>query len=141
MRDLNPHVKDEIYRIAKEALLNAFRHAQAETIEAQLIYGDGDLRVRVRDDGVGLDDTVGDSGMRPGHWGLLGMRERAEKIGAKLDIWSRAGAGTEMELTIPGLAVYPSYAAGPWSGILQRAKQLFQPGPSTPKETGGNESN
>jgi signal transduction histidine kinase/ligand-binding sensor domain-containing protein len=141
MRDLNPHVKDEIYRIAKEALLNAFRHAQAETIEAQLIYGDGDLRVRVRDDGVGLDDTVGDSGMRPGHWGLQGMRERAEKIGAKLDIWSRAGAGTEMELTIPGLAVYPSYAAGPWSGILHRAKQLFQPSPSTPKETGGNESN
>jgi signal transduction histidine kinase/ligand-binding sensor domain-containing protein len=139
VRELNPNVKDEIYRIAKEALLNAFRHAQAQTIEAQFIYSDADLRVRIRDDGVGLDATVRESGLRPGHWGLKGMRERAEKIGAKLDIWSRAGAGTEMELTISGLSAYRlNHAVGRWGLILQWAKQWFQPSHSAAKETGGN---
>jgi signal transduction histidine kinase len=139
VRGLNPNVKDEIYWIAKEALLNAFRHAQAKGIEAQFIYSDADLRVRIRDDGIGLDATVGESGLRPGHWGLKGTRERAEKIGAKLDIWSRAGAGTEMELTIPGLPAYRlNRAVGRWRLILQWAKQWFHPSPSAAKETGGN---
>jgi signal transduction histidine kinase/ligand-binding sensor domain-containing protein len=138
VRELSPNVKDEIYLIGKEALLNAFRHAQAESIEAHFIYSDAELRVRIRDDGVGLDAALGESGMRPGHWGLKGMRERAEKIGAKLDTWSRAAAGTEIELTIPGSAAYRlNRAAGHWRFIFQMAKQLFQPNPPAAKATRG----
>jgi signal transduction histidine kinase len=140
VRDLNPHVKDEIYWIGKEALLNAFRHAQAEAIEAQFIYSDSDLRVRIRDDGVGIDTALGESGLRPGHWGLKGMRERAEKIGAELNVWSRARAGTEVELTIPGSTAYwLNHATGRWGYLLQRTKQMLKLLPSAAKQAGGNQ--
>ena len=93
-RSLNPVIRDEAYRIGREAVVNAFRHARAGNIEVELAYGANGLRVAVRDDGCGMDAAVLHSG-REGHWGLSGMRERAERIGARLKLSSAAGAGTE----------------------------------------------
>ena len=104
-RELHPILRDDIYRIAREALRNAFRHAQADKIEAEITYGARLLRLRIRDDGKGIDPKLLDTG-RDGHWGLPGMRERAEEIGAQLDMWSELGAGTEVELSIPGSIAY-----------------------------------
>jgi signal transduction histidine kinase len=104
-RDLHPILRDDIYRIAREALRNAFRHAQANRIEAEITYGGRVLRLRIRDDGKGIDSKLLDTG-RDGHWGLPGMRERAHEIGAQIDIWSEVGAGTEVELSIPGSIAY-----------------------------------
>jgi signal transduction histidine kinase len=97
---------DEVYRIGREALVNAFRHSHAKNIEVELEYTPARLRVLVRDDGCGIDPQVLKSG-REGHWGLVGMRERAEQIGAKLSVWSRATAGTEIELSVPGNIAFP----------------------------------
>ena len=107
LRDLHPIIRDDVYRIAREALRNAFRHAQARQIEAEITYGERDLRVRIRDDGQGMDPQRLDMG-RAGHWGLTGMRERAQQIGAQLNLWSEVGAGTEVELRIPGSVAYGS---------------------------------
>lgn len=100
-RSLNPVMRDEIYRIGREALVNAFRHARAKSIEMELEYRPRNFRFLVRDDGCGIDDSVLRSG-REGHWGLPGMRERAERIGGQLHVWSRAAAGTEVVLSVPG---------------------------------------
>jgi signal transduction histidine kinase len=104
-QELHPILRDDVYRIAREALQNAFRHAQATKIEAEITYGKRLLRVRIRDDGKGIDQKLLDAG-RDGHWGLPGMRERAGQIGARLDIWSEVGAGTEVELRVPGAVAY-----------------------------------
>ncbi len=100
-RPLHPLIRDEVYRIGREAVVNAFRHAGAKRIEVELEYAASRLRVLVRDDGRGIDPEVLQSG-RDGHWGLSGMRERAERIGARLKVWSRDEAGTEVEMSIPG---------------------------------------
>jgi signal transduction histidine kinase len=105
-RALTPVVQDEIYCIAREVLRNAFRHAQARRIEAEILYDENQLRFRVRDDGKGMDPQVLEKGSRPGHWGLRGVRERAQKIGAKLDVWSEAGAGTEVQLVLAASVAY-----------------------------------
>jgi signal transduction histidine kinase len=105
-RNLRLILRDEIYRIAREALWNAFRHAQARIIETEIAYSRSTLQLRIRDDGVGIDPIVLDQGGRAGHWGLPGMRERAQRIGGRLNVWSRAGAGTEVELGIPGSVAY-----------------------------------
>jgi signal transduction histidine kinase/ligand-binding sensor domain-containing protein len=112
-RELRPLVRDEIYRIAAEALRNAFNHAQAKRIEAELHYDDHEVRVRIRDNGRGIEPHV--AGGRPGHFGLDGMRERARVIDAKLDVWSNVGSGTEVELTVPARHAYETgkHAAHP----------------------------
>src|SRR6202035_2323777 len=90
-RGLHPILRDEVYRIAGEAMRNAFRHAQARRIEVEIRYDERELRVRIRDDGSGIDPSVlGHEGLA-GHWGLRGMRERAERIGGKVDLWSEPG--------------------------------------------------
>ena len=98
---MNPVIRDEVYRIGREALANAVRHAAARNIELELEYGTSALRMFVRDDGRGIDPGVVRSGS-DGHWGLPGMRERAERVGARFKVSTRAGAGTEVELTVPG---------------------------------------
>jgi signal transduction histidine kinase len=97
---LHPIIRDEAYRIGREALVNALHHSQAAKIEVQLEYAPKHLRIVVRDDGAGIDEQVLQTG-RDGHWGLAGMRERAENIGARLRVSSRVNAGTEVELSIP----------------------------------------
>jgi signal transduction histidine kinase/ligand-binding sensor domain-containing protein len=105
-RELNPMLRDEIYRIAREALRNAFLHARAQKIEAEITYSDSEFLLRVRDDGGGIDPEIADQGARAGHWGLPGMRERAKSFGGKLEVWSEHGAGTEIELSVPGAIAY-----------------------------------
>ena len=109
-QDLHPILRDEIYRIAGEVLRNAFHHAQARRIEVEIRYGPRQLRVRLRDDGIGIDADVLRQEGREGHFGLRGMRERTKGIGGKLEIWSEQGAGTEVELIVPASAAYVGQA-------------------------------
>jgi len=103
---LKPIVRDEVYRIAREAVRNSFRHACAGLVEVEIVFAEGTFTVRVRDDGVGLDPAVLEHGYRKGHWGLPGMRERVLEFGGKLQVWSRRNAGTEIELKIGGRIAY-----------------------------------
>ena len=108
-RPLHPVIRDEAYRIGREALANAARHSQAKAIEVELEYSDHELRLLVRDNGCGIDQQVLRSG-RDGHWGISGMRERAERIGGKLKVWSRLADGTEVELSVPGHVAFRSHS-------------------------------
>jgi ligand-binding sensor domain-containing protein/signal transduction histidine kinase len=99
-------LQDEVYRISREVIRNAFAHAAASQIEVEIRYDDDQLRVRIRDDGKGVDPKILEDGGRPGHWGISGMRERAQRIGAQLAFWSEVDAGTEVQLIIPGSIVY-----------------------------------
>jgi ligand-binding sensor domain-containing protein/signal transduction histidine kinase len=110
-QSLFPILQDEVYRIAREVLRNAFQHARATEIEAEVRYDLAQLRVRIRDDGKGIDPRVLQEGRRDGHWGLPGIRERAKQIGGRLDFWSEAGAGTEVQLTIPASIAYAKFHA------------------------------
>jgi signal transduction histidine kinase len=105
-RPLSPLARDEIYQIVAEALRNARRHAQASAIEIELRYDERELRVRLRDNGKGIDPTfLSEDGVR-GYYGLAGMRERAKLLGGQLSIWTAAASGTEIELTVPAAQVY-----------------------------------
>jgi signal transduction histidine kinase/ligand-binding sensor domain-containing protein len=117
-RQLVQRVKQESYSIGREALINAFAHAHAGEIEVQIMYGNDDFRLRVRDDGRGIESGALEAGSRPGHWGLQGMRERALQIGAQLAVWTSPGAGTEIELLIPAAVAYGSQ--GPRHGWPRR---------------------
>jgi signal transduction histidine kinase/ligand-binding sensor domain-containing protein len=108
-RALHPVIRDDVYRIGREALVNAFRHSRANRIEVEVDYSTGYLSILIRDNGCGIDPEVLRAG-REGHWGLPGMHERAEKIGAKLRVWSRPNSGTEVELTVPGQVAFQSPA-------------------------------
>ncbi|MFO1324512.1 MAG: triple tyrosine motif-containing protein [Burkholderiales bacterium] len=105
-RALHPIVRDEVFRIAGEALRNAFHHAAAKQIELELRYEERQLRVRVRDDGMGMDAEVLSAGGREGHFGLHGMRERAKLVGGSLTVWSGLDTGTEVELSVPAPRAY-----------------------------------
>ena len=102
---LDPMALDEIYCIGREAMVNAFRHAKGRSIEVEVDYASWELRLRIRDDGRGIDPIILQGG-RPGHIGLASMRERAERVGGRLDIISGPGAGTEIELRVPAAKVY-----------------------------------
>jgi signal transduction histidine kinase len=117
-RDLHPIARDEIYKIAAEALRNAFRHAHAGQVEVEIRYGDREFRVRVRDDGKGIDPAVLARQGIEGHYGLRGMPERAALIGGKLAVWSEAGAGTEVELRLPATAIYATSRRRSWLSRL-----------------------
>jgi signal transduction histidine kinase len=106
---LHPVIRDEVYRIGREALANAFRHSGADNIEVEIQYADRQLRVLIRDNGCGIDEQTLRSG-REGHFGLSGMRERAGRIGAKLKVWSRPAGGTEVELSVPGHIAFHSHS-------------------------------
>jgi signal transduction histidine kinase/ligand-binding sensor domain-containing protein len=105
-RNLVPIIREGVYRIACEVVRNAFRHAQAHRIEVEILYSDDQFRARVRDDGKGMDPEVLEKGGRAGHWGLPGIRERAQQMGAKVDIWSEVGAGTEVQLAVDASVAY-----------------------------------
>ena len=120
-RELIAVVRNEAYRIAREAICNAYQHAKASHIETEITFGAVDLTIRVRDDGVGVDSKVLARGERLGHWGLPGMRERSESLGGELHVWSEENAGTEVELRIPATVAY----AQPSTSIFRRLKKLI----------------
>ena len=111
-RELLAPATEEIFRVGREALLNAFRHASARAIEVELEYGEDAFRLLVRDDGQGIAQPILDHGGVPGHWGLQGMRERAQRLGAKLEVWSKSGAGTEVAMRVDAAAAYAASAGG-----------------------------
>jgi signal transduction histidine kinase len=96
---------EEVYRIGREAILNAYRHSRAKLIEADIEYGPTEVRIAVRDNGCGIDaHQVQRQGGR--HWGIPGMRERAERIGARLCLLSKETVGTEVELRVPNRVAF-----------------------------------
>jgi signal transduction histidine kinase/ligand-binding sensor domain-containing protein len=105
-RDLPPILRDDIYRVVSEALRNAFKHAHARRIEVEIHYDQLHLRLRVRDNGKGVDPKVLEARGRVGHYGMAGMHERAELVGGKLTVWSEINSGTEIELKIPARVAY-----------------------------------
>lgn len=122
---LRPAVRDEVYRIGREALMNAFRHSGAGSIDLHLEYAPNQLRILVQDDGCGIDPQVLHSG-RDGHRGLSGMRERAEKIGARVKVLSRAGGGTEVDFRLPSdiaFESHPSNLASKWLPGFRRQQR------------------
>ena len=104
-RGIHPIVRDEVYRIGREAVVNAFRHSRAKNITVEVSYLENQLRLLIRDDGCGINPEVLESG-REGHWGLSGIRERAERINARLKLRSRVGSGTEVELSLPSAVAF-----------------------------------
>jgi signal transduction histidine kinase/ligand-binding sensor domain-containing protein len=121
-RELTALVRNEAYRIAREAVSNAYQHAKAGHIETEVTFGDAVLTIRVRDDGIGIDAQILARGQRPGHWGLPGMRERSESLGGQLNVWSDRNAGTEVELGIPADIAYSE----PRRSSFTRLKNLLR---------------
>ncbi len=130
-RNLHPILRDEVYRIAGEAMRNAFRHAEAGKVEVEIRYDDSELRVRVRDDGKGVKPEFIKQDGREGHFGLHGMRERAGLLGGKLTVWSELEAGTEVELRIPAKSAYATADAGRRSWLVEK---FARKGTGTEKE-------
>jgi signal transduction histidine kinase len=102
-RELRAGLREELYRIGREAIFNAYRHSRAKHIETEIEYRPTELRISVRDNGCGIDPQMLE---RQGHWGLQGMRERAERIGARLRILSKVAMGTEVELCLPSRVAF-----------------------------------
>ena len=127
---LSAAIRDQIHRIGREGLRNAFVHAQASHIEAEIAYSEKTLRVRIRDDGKGIDGEVLNQGERVGHWGLPGMRERAKLMGAQLEVWSETGAGTEIELNVPGFIAYENASGHSKFRLFQKKKERTSEHPS-----------
>jgi signal transduction histidine kinase/streptogramin lyase len=105
------HVQDEVAEIGAEALRNAFRHARATGVALTLHYGRDMLVLRVVDDGAGLDEARARERVKGRHWGLVGMRERAARIHARLDIAGAPGQGTRIELQVAARVAYDAHAA------------------------------
>lgn len=119
-RDLKANVRDEAYRIAGEALRNAFRHSNAKRITVKIQFDPRQFQLTVSDDGKGIDDKAMTK-RHTGHFGLPGMRERAELFGGKLEVWSKVGSGTQLDLSIPSTLAYDSSARRPWwSNLLSQ---------------------
>ncbi len=110
-RELQPMVLEEVLSIGREALVNALRHSECLHTEVEITYDPRQFRLRIRDDGRGIDSRMLEEGGRRGHWGLPGMRERAHRIGARLELWSRPGSGTEVQLIVPGTTAYRALRA------------------------------
>jgi signal transduction histidine kinase len=119
-RNLHPILRDEVYRIAGEAVRNAFKHAQAQQVEVEIRYDAQQFRLRVRDDGKGIDPKLLNDDDRAGHYGLRGMRERAKLIGGKLAVWSELDSGTEVELRIPASRAYETSPARRRSWLAEK---------------------
>jgi signal transduction histidine kinase/ligand-binding sensor domain-containing protein len=122
---LHPVVREEAHRIGAEALTNSFNHAKASSIELEIRYGTAALSLLVRDDGIGIEGSALVETGKAGHFGLVGMRERAAKISSHVEIFTRPGAGTEVRLRVPATMAYRSRSPGKpksWVARLFRAE-------------------
>ena len=117
---LSPTIKDDVCRIALELLRNAYQHAQAHRIEGEIRYRANTFRVRIRDDGKGIDPNALKEGRMAGHWGFRGIQESADRIGACMEVWSGLGAGTEIQLTVPASVAYETSCDNAWSRLFRR---------------------
>ncbi|MGA2851022.1 MAG: two-component regulator propeller domain-containing protein [Terracidiphilus sp.] len=109
---LAPLFQGEVFRIALELMRNAYRHAGASQIEAEIRYEKRQFRLRIRDNGKGIDPKVLEESRCPGHWGLPGIRERTLRIRARLEVWSNPGVGTEFEIKVPAAIAYGATREG-----------------------------
>jgi signal transduction histidine kinase len=114
-KELNPAIRDEVFRIVTEATRNAVRHANAGQITIDIRYDASQLHLRISDDGTGIDPSIIDREHKPGHWGLRGMRERAKLVGGVLEIRNRPPGGTEITLNIPAASIYSKPSSRRWS--------------------------
>lgn len=105
-RPLLAPVADDVYRIGREAILNAAQHSNGRSIELTFEFKDDAFRVSVCDDGRGIDAELSQGGSLPNHFGLQGMRERAQRIGAKLVFGNRKPSGAEVQLIVPAQLAY-----------------------------------
>ena len=119
-RDLNAIMQEEVLKVGREALFNSFRHARASKIEVELHFGMVAFRLRFRDNGTGIDPGILRQGSVAGHYGLPGMRERVTEIGGQMVLWSLPGAGTEVEIHIPGAIAYRQRLPGTRFGWMRR---------------------
>ena len=127
-------IRDEVCRISREAIINAFRHANATKIEVEIEYTPCSLGIVVRDNGAGIDSKLLQTG-RESHWGLSSMRERAEKISAKLSVLSRLGAGTEVQLSVPGDIAFETAPSKPlWRWLTKWFNAKVENDISMPRE-------
>ena len=133
-KEMHPVVRDEVYRIAYEAIRNACSHSRGSRLEVGLSYAQ-DLTVRVADNGVGIDRGIVDQG-KEGHFGLQGLRERAARIGAKLTFVSSGDSGTDITLTVPGRVVFRKTAAT----LFERMRAIITPAARTPSSRRGEQS-
>jgi ligand-binding sensor domain-containing protein/signal transduction histidine kinase len=113
-------VRDEIQQIAGEALRNSRRHAHASEIEVEVRYDKRQLRLRVRDNGGGIDARFLSGDGAAGHYGLHGMRERAQLVGGKLTVWTAAASGTEIEVTVPAARAYAAGSSGRFAWLARK---------------------
>ena len=118
-RAMPPRVHEDVLSIAREALFNAARHAQARRVELLLDYGADWFRLDVHDDGCGVGEALAAAG-RPGHFGLVGMRERAASIGASCTVLSPAGGGTTVRLQLPAQLAFVERREASWLARLRR---------------------
>jgi len=134
--ELDPMIQRELCAIAREALTNTVRHAHAGSAEISLMYANAYFQMKCCDTGVGLAPAVLAKGDRTGHWGLVGMRERASAIGGTLQLWSAHGAGTEIEIRVPARQAYRfPHAKMMWMHrLLQFRRQAEGREPSVPDE-------
>jgi signal transduction histidine kinase len=99
VRTLAPHVEQSVYRVAQEALTNVARHAQAKALRVALLQRDGEVSLTVADDGRGFDVAR----VNGAHYGLRGLRERAEMVGAALQVESAPQRGTTIRFVVPSM--------------------------------------
>lgn len=117
-REFHQHAYDASHQIGREALANAFKHAHPSRVEIDIDYRSDSFCLIVRDDGHGIDPQFLDTG-RPGHWGLVNMRERAERLGGALKVWSRLGGGTEVSFETPGAIAFVPRPKASWRDRLR----------------------
>ncbi|MDB6087013.1 MAG: two-component system sensor protein [Gammaproteobacteria bacterium] len=125
---LHPVVREEAYRIGAEAVVNAFNHARASSIELEIRYKTAALCLLVRDDGIGIEEGALAKSGRAGHFGLVGMRERAAKMSGRIEIFTRPDVGTEVHLRIPATMAYRSRTLDKSRSWLAR---IFRADPGT----------
>jgi signal transduction histidine kinase len=118
-RPLNALAGNDVLQVGRQAITNAFRHSHAREIHVLLSYGQQQLQIRVQDNGCGMTDEKLNA-RRAGHYGIAGMRERAERIGGSISIRSLVGEGTEVNLSVPAHLVYQDAVARSGARLADR---------------------